>query len=127
MSAIAELSNTYRQSDGQRTPQEYCPKDTKRGFWYPNSMIKIILLTVFLAFPISTKAQEAQTDPAPSATRIEVNETDNRIEFIINGVTKAVLDADGFKVIGDTYSDSFVHNYSTAPITEEGSARSLEE
>lgn len=66
-------------------------------------------ILLFIAFCAPASAQQAAPDTpdsaatgaAVSATRIEVDEQDNVIRFIVEGEERAVLGADGLHVRGD--------------------------
>jgi hypothetical protein len=72
-------------------------------------MIRILILLTLIIFPLSVMAQDTTETIPTSLTRIEVNETEHQISFIINGQVKAVLDEDGLKVSGDVEANSFLH------------------
>ncbi len=54
-------------------PQEYCPKDAKRGFWYPDYMMKILLFLGITFF--ANPAYAACTGPVGAVGDVIFNTT----------------------------------------------------
>ena len=82
-----------------------------------------IILIAFCAFATviyAVSATEGANTQNDAPTRIEVNTETDEIIFIINGETKAIINQDGLKVLGDTHSQAFLYGskYVARPVDE---------